>query len=148
MMRPATAADLPAIVALLADDMLGAGREDARLPLDPAYLAAFTAIAEDPNQILAVAEAEGAILGCLQLSFLPGLSRRGAWRAQLESLRVAAAARGSGLGRRMLGWAEETARARGCGLIQLTSDRSRPEAQRFYAAAGYEPSHIGYKKTL
>lgn len=148
MMRRATRADLPAIVALLADDTLGAGREDASLPLNAAYLSAFEAIERDENQFLAVAEQDGALLGCLHLTFLPGISRLGAWRGQVESVRVAAAARGSGLGRRMLEWAAETARARGCTLVQLTTDKTRPEAHRFYENLGYQPTHIGYKLPL
>ncbi|WP_418594550.1 N-acetyltransferase family protein [Ponticoccus sp. (in: a-proteobacteria)] len=148
MMRRATRADLPAIVALLADDTLGAGREDASLPLNAAYLSAFEAIERDENQFLAVAEQDGALLGCLHLTFLPGISRLGAWRGQVESVRVAAAARGSGLGRRMLEWAAETARARGCTLVQLTTDKTRPEAHRFYESLGYQPTHIGYKLPL
>lgn len=148
MMRRATRADLPAIVALLADDTLGAGREDASLPLNAAYLSAFEAIERDENQFLAVAEQDGALLGCLHLTFLPGISRLGAWRGQVESVRVAAAARGSGLGRRMLEWAADTARARGCTLMQLTTDKTRPEAHRFYESLGYQPTHIGYKLPL
>ncbi|MBN7783792.1 GNAT family N-acetyltransferase [Ponticoccus gilvus] len=148
MMRRATRADLPAIVALLADDTLGAGREDASLPLNAAYLSAFEAIERDENQFLAVAEQDGALLGCLHLTFLPGISRLGAWRGQVESVRVAAAARGSGLGRRMLEWAADTARARGCTLVQLTTDKTRPEAHRFYESLGYQPTHIGYKLPL
>lgn len=148
MMRRATRADLPAIVALLADDTLGVGREDASLPLNAAYLSAFEAIERDENQFLAVAEQDGALLGCLHLTFLPGISRLGAWRGQVESVRVAAAARGSGLGRRMLEWAAETARARGCTLVQLTTDKTRPEAHRFYESLGYQPTHIGYKLPL
>lgn len=148
MMRRATRADLPAIVALLADDTLGVGREDASLPLNAAYLSAFEAIERDENQFLAVAEQDGALLGCLHLTFLPGISRLGAWRGQVESVRVAAAARGSGLGRRMLEWAADTARARGCTLVQLTTDKTRPEAHRFYESLGYQPTHIGYKLPL
>lgn len=148
MMRRATRADLPAIVALLADDTLGAGREDASLPLNAAYLSAFEAIERDENQFLAVAEQDGALLGCLHLTFLPGISRLGAWRGQVESVRVTAAARGSGLGRRMLEWAADTARARGCTLVQLTTDKTRPEAHRFYESLGYQPTHIGYKLPL
>src|SRR5215831_13665279 len=111
--RPATADDLPAIVALLADDVLGAGREDASLPLDRDYTDAFAAIARDANQLMVVAEVRGAVVGCLQLSFIPGLSRRGAWRGQIESVRIAAALRGSGLGHELFGWAIAECRRRG-----------------------------------
>lgn len=147
-LRRATEADLPAIVALLADDPLGAAREDASLPLDRAYAKAFAAIDADPNQLLAVADADGQILGCLQITFLPGLSRKGAWRGQIESVRVAQAARGIGLGKTIFEWAIETCRAQGCSLVQLTSDTGRPDAHRFYEALGFVGSHTGFKLTL
>jgi len=143
--RPAVAADVPAIVALLADDVLGAAREK---PGDPAYDAAFEAIEADANQLLAVAEQDGAIVGCLQLTFLPGLSHRGVWRGQIESVRVAAGRRGSGLGRRFLGWAVEQCRARGCAMVQLTTSNSRTEARRFYESLGFVASHQGMKLGL
>ena len=143
--RRATAGDLPAIVALLADDMLGASRE---VPGDPAYDAAFAAIAADANQFLAVVEEGGRIVGCLQLSFIPGLSRRGMWRGQVESVRIAASHRGAGLGRRMFAWAIEECRARGCGLVQLTTDKARPDARRFYESLGFVASHEGMKLAL
>jgi ribosomal protein S18 acetylase RimI-like enzyme len=145
MFRRATAQDLPAIVALLADDMLGAARE---APGDPAYAAAFAAIEADPNQLLAVAEQDGRILGCLQLTFIPGLSHRGAWRGQVESVRVAADQRGTGLGRRFLAWAIAQSRARGCRMVQLTTDKSRADARRFYESLGFTASHEGMKLTL
>lgn len=145
MMRRATAADLDAIVAMLADDMLGAAREK---PGDPAYAAAFRAIESDPNQLLAVAEEEGRVVGCLQLSFIPGLSRLGMWRGQIESVRIAASHRGAGLGRRMFEWAIEQCRARGCGLVQLTTDKARPDARRFYESLGFAASHEGMKLAL
>lgn len=143
--RRAVAADVPAIVALLADDVLGAARER---PGDPAYDAAFAAIAADANQLLAVAEAEGRVAGCLQLTFIPGLSHRGAWRGQIESVRIAAGARGGGLGRRMIAWAVAQCRARGCGMVQLTSDASRADARRFYESLGFVASHVGMKLKL
>ena len=143
--RRAEAADLPAIVGLLADDVLGAGRE---APGDPAYAAAFAAIAADTNQLLAVADQEGRIVGCLQLSFVPGLSRRGMWRGQIESVRIAADQRGSGLGRRMFEWAIAQCRERGCGLVQLTTDKARPQARRFYESLGFTASHEGMKLGL
>jgi GNAT superfamily N-acetyltransferase len=143
--RVATAADLPAIVALLADDVLGAARE---APGDPAYAAAFAAIAADPNQLLAVAERDGRVVGCLQLTFMPGLSHRGAWRGQIESVRIAADQRGTGLGRLFLGWAIEQCRARGCRMVQLTTDKSRADARRFYESLGFAASHEGMKLRL
>jgi ribosomal protein S18 acetylase RimI-like enzyme len=143
--RAATAADVPAIVALLADDVLGAKRE---VPGDPAYTAAFAAVAADPNQLLAVAEIDGRVVGCLQLSFLPGLSHRGAWRGQVESVRIAADQRGTGLGRRFLDWAIAQCRARGCRMVQLTTDKSRADARRFYETLGFSASHDGMKLAL
>lgn len=146
--RRATAADLEIIVALLADDPLGARREDVTLPLNPRYIAAFEAIEADPNQLLAVVEDDDAIIGCLQLSFMPGLSRLGQWRGQIESVRIASARRGTGLGRRMFEWAIAECRERGCGLVQLTSDKSRSDALRFYESLGFVASHEGFKLAL
>lgn len=147
-LRRATAADLEAIVALLADDVLGRARENPGSPLDPCYAEAFAAIERDPNQLLAVAEEGGAIVGCLQLSFIPGLSRRGLWRGQIESVRVASSRRGGGLGRKLFDWAIEECRRRGCGLVQLTTDKGRPEARRFYESLGFVASHEGMKLEL
>jgi GNAT superfamily N-acetyltransferase len=146
--RRATKADLPAIIALLADDKLGQGREDAADPPNPAYLAAFAAIAADANQLLAVVEEAGRVIGCLQLSFIPGLSRLGMWRGQIESVRIAADQRGGGLGRQMFEWAIAECRTRGCGLVQLTTDKQRPETRRFYEGLGFIPSHEGMKLAL
>lgn len=143
--RRAIATDLPAIVALLADDVLGAARER---PGDPAYDAAFAAIAADANQLLAVADLGGRIVGCLQVSFIPGISHRGAWRGQIESVRIGADQRGSGLGRRMMDWAIEQCRARGCRMVQLTTDKSRTDARRFYESLGFVASHEGMKRAL
>jgi ribosomal protein S18 acetylase RimI-like enzyme len=143
--RRAVAADLPAIVALLADDPIGAGRE---APGDPRYGAAFAAIERDPHQFLAVAERGGAVIGVLQLSFIPGLARRGMWRGQIEGVRIAAGARGNGIGRAMLEWAIAECRRRGCSLVQLTSDKRRTSAQRFYRSLGFQASHEGYKLDL
>ena len=143
--RAATAADVPAIVALLADDVLGAQREK---PGDAAYGAAFDAIDADMNQVMAVADADGRVVGCLQLTFIPGLSHRGAWRGQIESVRIGADQRGSGLGRRMMDWAIEQCRARGCRMVQLTTDKSRTDARRFYESLGFVASHEGMKRAL
>ena len=144
--RTATAADLPPLVSLYADDDLGRTREAAEP--DPAYLDAFAAIDADPNHLLAVGEIDGVIAATLLLSFLPGLSRHGAWRAQIEAMRVAREMRGQGLGQEMLDWAIAAARERGCALVQLTSDRQRSAAHRFYERAGFTPSHIGFKMDL
>lgn len=148
--RPATSEDVPAIVAMLADDALGADRET---PDDLApYQAAFGRLAADPNQLLTVAErGEGAdrqVIGTLQVSILPGLSRRGATRALIEAVRVHGSARGTGLGTRLIEWAIDEARARDCFLVQLTSDATRKDAHRFYERLGFAPSHVGFKLTL
>jgi ribosomal protein S18 acetylase RimI-like enzyme len=143
--RRAVAADIEAIVALLADDVLGAARER---PGDPAYAAAFAAVEADPNQLLAVVERDGRVIGCLQISFMPGLSHRGAWRGQIESVRIAASERGGGLGRRVFAWAIGECRARGCRLVQLTTDKSRTDARRFYESLGFVASHEGMKLAL
>lgn len=133
---------------MLADDALGATREDARLPLDAGYARAFAAIAEDPNQFLAVAEQGGAVVGTLQLTFIPGLSHKGGWRGQIEAVRVAASQRGQGLGERMMRWAVGECRARGCRMVQLSTNMTRTDAHRFYERLGFSRSHFGYKLDL
>ena len=147
--RRARAEDVPAIVALLADDELGATRES---PDDLApYQAAFKAIDADPNQHLVVAERDGQdgqIVGCLQLTVIPGLSRRAATRAIIESVRVGSTERGSGLGTTMITWAIEESRRLGVDLLQLTSDRSRTDAHRFYERLGFQATHVGFKLPL
>jgi GNAT superfamily N-acetyltransferase len=148
LFRAARAEDLPAIIALLAEDVLGATREAPGPPPDPAYAAAFAAIAADPNQLLAVAEVAGEVAGTLQLSFIPGLARRGAWRGQIEAVRVAARHRGAGLGAEMFAWAIGQCRARGCSLVQLTTDKARADAHRFYERLGFRATHEGYKLAL
>lgn len=146
--RAARRDDLAAIIGLLADDGLGRGRETAGAQIDPAYLAAFDAIAADPNQLMAVAEQAGAVIGYMQISFIPGLSRKGAWRGQLESVRVAAHLRGQGIGAAFFAWAIGQCRARGCALVQLTTDKTRAEAHRFYERLGFVASHHGMKLGL
>ena len=146
--RRAAAGDLEAIVALLADDPIGGGRENPGTELDPAYSEAFAALDCDPNQLLVAAERGGQVIGVLQLSFIPGLTRRGMWRGQIEGVRVAASERGSGVGRALLEWALAECRRRGCGLVQLTSDKRRAEAHRFYEALGFQATHEGYKLSL
>jgi GNAT superfamily N-acetyltransferase len=146
-MRPARPGDLPAIVAMLADDPLGATRES---PGDLApYRAAFERIDTTPGQLLVVAEADGGrVVGTLQLSILPGLSRRGASRALIEAVRVHADERGAGLGTRLVRWAIEEASRQGCAVVQLTSDASRSDAHRFYERLGFRPTHVGFKLML
>jgi GNAT superfamily N-acetyltransferase len=142
--REASEDDVSAIVALLADDVIGSGREGE----SDAYLAAFEAVAADPRNHLIVADVDGEVAGTLQLTYIPGLSRMGAERAQIEAVRVAAAYRGRGLGREMIGWAIDQARQRGCGLVQLTSDKRREDAIRFYESLGFTASHEGLKLLL
>lgn len=146
--RPARRDELPAIVALLADDIFGRSRESALPTLDPRYVAAFTAITADPNQQLVVALDGDAVIGTLQLSFLPGISHLGSWRGQVEGVRIASARRGEGLGEAMMAWAVAACRARGCSHVQLTTDRQRTDAHRFYDRLGFKPSHLGYKLAL
>ncbi len=146
VIHDAGASDVPAIVAMLADDMLGRDREAA--VVDPAYLAAFAAIEADPNNRLLVAMQGSEVVGCFQLTFIPGLSRGGAWRMQIESVRVAATQRGHGTGSAMMRWAIEQARGRGCALVQLTSDKRRGDAHSFYRRLGFEASHEGMKLAL
>ena len=146
--RRATAADLPAIITLLADDPLGRELEYAGPGRDRRYCDAFAAIERDPNQLLAVAERGGTVIGVLQLSFIPGLTRLGMWRGQIEGVRVASTERSAGIGKAMMEWAIEECRRRGCGLVQLTSDERRPKAHRFYEALGFRATHRGYKLSL
>ena len=145
VIRRATADDVPAIVAMLADDPLGAKRES---PGDPVYVAAFAEIDADPRQFLAVAVLDDEVVGTMQLTFIPGLSRRGATRALIEAVRVRADQRGSGLGRRLAEWAISTSRERGAAMVQLTTDASRTDAHRFYERLGFVASHVGMKLVL
>lgn len=145
-LRRAVEADLPALVALLADDVLGAQREAA--DLDP-YRAAFHDIDRDPNQLLVtVRDREDTLVGTLQLTLIPGLSRAGAKRLQIEGVRLASGHRGSGLGTALFEWVHAFGRRHGAVLAQLTSDKTRTDALRFYAALGYEASHEGFKRVL
>ncbi|RWB54196.1 GNAT family N-acetyltransferase [Mesorhizobium sp.] len=146
--RRARDTDLSAIVAMLADDALGRAREDTSQPLAQAYLDAFAAVDSDPNQLLAVMTDGADVIGTLQISFLAGLSSRGAWRGQIEAVRIAANRRGERLGQRLLQWAIEKCRERGCRVVQLTTNKSRLDAHRFYDRLGFKASHIGYKLEL
>ncbi|MBM7167245.1 GNAT family N-acetyltransferase [Streptomyces sp. G44] len=144
--RPAVVDDLPAIVALLADDPLGATRESPN-DLTP-YVKAFRRLADDPNQRPVVAVREGRVVGTLQLTIVPGLSRKGASRSIIEGVRVHADERGTGLGTRFIEWAIEESRREGCQLVQLTSDATRTDAHRFYERLGFTASHVGFKLQL
>ncbi|QVQ52102.1 GNAT family N-acetyltransferase [Spiractinospora alimapuensis] len=144
--RRATAEDVTSLVALLRDDVLGAGRENAD---SSAYERAFQAIDQDPNQFLAVVrDAYGALAGTMQLTLIPGLSRGGATRLQIEAVRLASTARGTGLGSRLFDWAHDFGRRNGATLAQLTTDKTRVDARRFYDRLGYTATHEGLKLAL
>lgn len=146
--RDATRDDLPAIVRMLADDPLGAKRERAVDPLPQQYLDAFDALQTHIGNHLLVAELDGKVVGCLQLTYIPGLSRLGQTRAQIESVRIDSSMRGRKLGELMIQDAVARARRHGCGLVQLTTDKARADAQRFYERLGFVATHIGMKLSL
>lgn len=146
VIRRATASDLAAIVALLVDDEIAVGRESPD-DLTP-YQRAFEVIAAEKHELLVVAERNGEVIGTVQLSLLPGLSRRGAVRAQIEGVQVASSERGNALGVYLLEWAIDQARSWGCQLVQLTSDKRRVDAHRFYERVGFTATHEGFKLTL
>lgn len=146
--RAALRDELPAIVDLLADDPLGPTRERPRHPLPEAYARAFEAIDRDPNHLLLVGVDRDIVVAVLQLSFLPNLTRGGGWRAQIEGVRVAPAYRGAGLGEKLIEHAVERAREHNCVLVQLTSDKARADALRFYQRLGFVASHEGMKLAL
>lgn len=143
--REARIEDLAELVDLLADDALGASREGGDLA---PYAAAFARITADPNQVQAVADLGGQIVGTLQLSIIPGLTRRGTTRAQIEGLRTLSTLRGRGIGEALVGWAVQESRRRGAGLLQLTSDSTRTNAHRFYERFGFVGNHLGMKLDL
>jgi len=148
-LRRAAADDVPAIVSLLAADQLGATRDGVTTDDDlQPYLNAFDAIDADPAHLLLVAADGAQVLATMQLSFLPGLARRGALRAQIEAVRVRDDHRSRGLGAALFQWAIEEARRRQCALVQLTTDKSRADAHRFYERLGFVASHEGLKLTL
>jgi ribosomal protein S18 acetylase RimI-like enzyme len=146
--RDATADDVPLIVAMYADDALGATRESTTEPLPDSYWRAFADIDGDPRQRLVVAEDAGVVVATLQLTFLQQLSHQGSERAQIEGVRVSSQQRGNGIGRALMTWAIEAARQRGCGIVQLTTNASRHEAHRFYESLGFTASHVGMKRVL
>lgn len=130
------------------DDVLGRTREDSSEPGAEPYMAAFAAIDVDPHHLLAVAVDGEEIVGTLQLSFIPGLARKGAWRGQIEAVRVASTRRGGGIGKEMIEWAIAECRHRGCRHVQLTTDKRRTDAHRFYEGLGFVASHVGYKLAI
>jgi GNAT superfamily N-acetyltransferase len=147
--RKAARNEVPLIVHLLANDKLGRLREADEVPLPETYYRAFDAIAADPNQELMVVENDAAeIIGTLQLTFLPYLTYRGGTRALLEAVRIREDVRGEGLGQKMITWAIHRAKERGAHVLQLTTDKQRPEAIRFYEKLGFTASHEGMKLHL
>jgi ribosomal protein S18 acetylase RimI-like enzyme len=142
--RPARSSDVAAIVAMLADDALGRGRERIEDPLPPSYLQAFERVERDPNIQLVVAEGEGGeVVGCLQLCMLPGLSSQGASRGLIEDVRVASRYRSRGIGEQLVQWAVAEAQSKGCKLVELLTHNTRVDAQRFYKRLGFQASHVG-----
>ena len=142
--RRARRDDVPAIIAMLADDRLGSARERIEDPLPPSYYKAFETVDRDPNiELVIAADGEGVVVGCLQLCVLPGLSSQGASRGLIEDVRVASQCRSRGIGEQLVQWAIGEARARGCKLVELLTHNSRVDAQRFYERLGFQRSHVG-----
>ena len=146
--RVATADDLPHIVELLRDDVLGRTRESAEGQLPSSYVAAFAAIDADPNNELLVAFADDRLVATLQLTFTPSLSYQGSWRATIESVRTASDLRGRGIGSALMSRAIARARERGCGIVQLSTNKARTDARRFYERLGFTATHEGMKLML
>lgn len=143
--RAARRQDLPVIVQLLADDALGSSRESPETPLPESYYMAFAAIEQDANNELIVAELDGAVAAVLQLTFIPCLTYRGSWRALIESVRVAATLRSQGIGQCLIEWSIARARQKNCRMVQLTTNKVRADAIRFYQRLGFVASHEGMK---
>lgn len=141
--RRARRDDVGAIVGMLADDPLGSGRERLEDPLPSSYFQAFERVDRDPNLQLVVAEDGGAVVGCLQLCILPGLSSQGASRGLIEDVRVASRCRSRGIGEQLVQWAVAQAREKNCKLVELLTHSTRTDAQRFYVRLGFQPSHVG-----
>lgn len=146
--RPARHDDLVAIVELLANDVLGSTRERLEEPLPSSYCVAFETIENDPNNMLIVAQQLSSVVGVLQLTLIPGMTYEGGWRAQIEGVRVSPKIRGQGVGRALVEHAIERARKVGCRLVQLTTDKQRPEAVEFYGSIGFSATHEGMKLWL
>lgn len=148
LIRAAVAEDLSVLVSMLADDPLGATRESSNLPLHDDYLSAFREIEKDPNNELVVVLRDEQVIGMLQLTFIPYLTHMGSWRCLVEGVRIHKDFRGQGLGAELIQWSIDRAKARDCKMIQLTSDKQRPEALRFYEMLGFKASHEGFKLIL
>ena len=146
--RQATEADLPFLDALIEADEVAAARDIAPPDNEAQQLEAMRAIAADPNHELWIVEADGAPVASFHLSYLPGVSRKGAWRGQIESVRVVPALRGKCVGEAMMRWAVARCEAKGCSVVQLTSDMRREAAHRFYERLGFAHSHAGFKMKL
>jgi len=146
--RQANAGDLPLLIEMLADDTLGRRREDISQSVHPRYLEAFSSISEDENNELVVVEFEGDIVGMMQLTFIPYLTHTGSWRCLIEGVRVHSAYRARGFGATMFHWAIDRAKSRACSLVQLTSNKQRPDALRFYESLGFEATHEGFKLAI
>jgi GNAT superfamily N-acetyltransferase len=143
--REAQSDELVFLVEMLADDELGRTRESPGTPLESGYIAAFESIQKDPNNELIVCESGGELLGMLQITFIPYLTYIGNWRALIEGVRVSSSQRGKGIGGKLFEWAIERAKEKGCLIVQLTSDKKRPDAIRFYEQLGFKASHEGMK---
>jgi GNAT superfamily N-acetyltransferase len=146
--RQAIESDISSLVNLLADDDLGATREDISMPLNQEYINAFHSIEKDPNNELTVVECNGELVGMLQLTFIPYLTHTGSWRCLIEGVRIAGNYRGRGLGTRFIGWAIARAREKNCSIVQLTSDKQRPGTLNFYESLGFQATHEGFKLKL
>jgi len=146
--RTADPDDLPFIIGLIVEDSVVVTEDRAEDAMDEDYRAALAAIDADPNEEMWIVERDGIAVGCFQLSFLPGLMRRGMWRGQIELVHVADGARNLGIGSQMMRWALDRCREKGCGMVQLTSNKKRADAHRFYERLGFARSHEGFKYYL
>ena len=146
--REASQTDIPTLVSLLADDLLGQEREDTSSPLNTRYLEVFQQINHDPNNELIVVAHEDTIIGMLQLTFIPYLTHTGSVRCLIEGVRIDRRYRGMGLGSRCFQWAIDRAKERGCNIVQLTSNKQRTEAIKFYKNLGFEATHEGFKLAI
>ena len=146
--REAVIGDLPEIVWLLGDDALGAGREDTSGTLDPAYVSAFEAISADPHNTIYVVVCNDKPVGCLQFTLIPNLSFSGAWRGQIEGVRIDRSLRGTGVGTEFFNWVIDRSKQFNCKIVQLTMNTSRTESHKFYEKLGFRATHTGFKLYL
>ena len=146
--REANKGDLSKLIGLLADDLLGAEREDTSAPPNQNYVDALSYITNDSNNELVLVESNEELIGMLQLTFIPYLTHIGSWRCLIEGVRIAKPHRGKGLGNQIINWAIKRASEKGCSIMQLTSDKQRPDAIRFYQSLGFEATHEGFKRKL